>query len=121
MKALPIRVLLVEDNPGDARLLREALAEIGDARFELTHVHQLGEALKRLGEERFDTILLDLSLPGGQGMDTITRVRQGSPGLPIVVLTGLDDEGPAIKAVRAAPTVYLVKGQVARSLLAPAM
>ncbi|TMA11997.1 MAG: GAF domain-containing protein, partial [Deltaproteobacteria bacterium] len=101
--------------------LREALAEIGDAQFELTHVHQLGEALKRLGEERFDTILLDLSLPDGQGMDTITRVREGSPGLPIVVLTGLDDEEVAIKAVRAGAQDYLVKGQVDGSLLARAM
>src|SRR6266850_2960548 len=96
----PIKVLLVEDNPGDARLLREALAEMAGAQFELTHAKRLGEALERFDTERFEVVLLDLSLPDAQGFDTIARVREKSPELPIVVMTGLNDEEMAIKAVR---------------------
>ncbi|HEY2989217.1 MAG TPA: ATP-binding protein [Candidatus Binatia bacterium] len=113
----PIKVLLVEDNPGDARLLREALAEMAGAQFELTHAKRLGEALDRLDAERFEIVLLDLSLPDAQGFDTIARVRKKSPELPIVVMTGLNDEEMAIKAVRAGAQDYLVKGRVDGDLL----
>jgi signal transduction histidine kinase/DNA-binding response OmpR family regulator len=115
------RLLLVEDNPGDARLLQEALREVKNAQFELVHVERLSQALERLGEERFDIILLDLSLPDGKGLDTIVRVHEQTPRVPIVVLTGLDDEEMALRALREGAQDYLVKGQVDGSLLVRAM
>ena len=116
-----IKVLLVEDNPGDARLLREMLVEAAYALFKLTHVERLSEALKRLSEEAFDLVLLDLSLPDGQGLETFTTVHAQAPGVPIVVLTGLDDETLAVRAVQAGAQDYLVKGRVDGDLLMRAM
>jgi signal transduction histidine kinase len=117
----PIKVLLVEDNPGDARLLREYLKESGKAHFELVHVCRLSEALNALKEKSFGAILLDLSLPDAQGLETIDHLR--SPGFvpPIVVLTGLDDEDVAVKAVQQGAQDYLVKGQVDGQLLTRAL
>jgi signal transduction histidine kinase/DNA-binding NarL/FixJ family response regulator len=117
MNALPIKVLLVEDNPGDARLLREALAELSSARFELTHVHRLSEALRRVDEDRFEIILLDLSLPDAHGLDTVVWVHGQVPHLPIVVLTGLEDEKLAAETLRQGAQDYLVKGKVDGNLL----
>ncbi len=91
MTTKTIRVLLVEDNPGDARLLEEALAEApASSAFHLTHVQTLAQTLALLGEERFDLLLLDLGLPDSQGLDALTVVRALAPGTAIVVLTGLD-------------------------------
>lgn len=118
MSILPIKVLLVEDNPGDARLLREALAETARGRFDLTHVDRLGEALLRLEEGRFDIILLDLSLPDAQGLDTVVWAHGQVPHLPIVVLTGLENEELAAEALRQGAQDYLVKGKVDGNLLA---
>ena len=116
-----IRVLLVEDNPGDARLLREMLAEAGATQFKLTHVERLQEALMRLSEGGFDVVLLDLSLPDGYGLDIATQVHTGVPSVPIVVLTGLDDETLAVQAVQKGAQDYLVKGQLDPRLLVRAM
>jgi signal transduction histidine kinase len=102
---------LVEDNRGDARLIREMLKETG-ARFELAHVERLDEGLKRLGEETFDVVLLDLNLADSQGLDTFVRAHAQAPGVPIVVLTGLADEAIGVKAVQGGAQDYLVKGQV---------
>ena len=113
----PIRVLLVEDNPGDARLLREVLSDISSQQFELIHVERLTEALERLDNERLDVILLDLSLPDAQGVDTVVRVRQHASNLPVVVLTGLDDETMALSALQNGAQDYLVKGQIDAPLL----
>jgi len=121
MSDKPIKILLVEDNPGDARLLREILAEVTFTQFELAHVERLSEALKRLGEKRFDVILLDLSLPDSQGFDTFTQVQAQAPQVPIIVLSGLDDESLAVRAVREGVQDYLVKGQMDGNLLARAM
>ena len=105
------KVLLVEDNPGDARLLREFLNEVTSLRFHISHVESLTEALSCLGQEDFDAILLDLSLPDGHGLDNVRRVLEVAPNLPILVLTGLDDEDMALKALRVGAQDYLVKGQ----------
>ena len=107
-----IRVLLVEDNPGDARLLREAVAEVRGPEFEWVTVERLGEALRRLREERFDVVLLDLSLPDARGFETFARAAEEAPNLPIVVLTGLDDEELAVRTVQAGAQDYLVKAHV---------
>ncbi len=116
-----VRILLVEDNPGDARLLRETLVETLFSRFELIHVEELSEGLQRLQQEHFDLILLDLMLPDEQGFGTFTRTHSQAPRVPIIVLTGLDDETLAFKAVREGAQDYLVKGQFDGNLLVRAM
>lgn len=116
----PCRVLLVEDNPGDARLLQEALKECG-ARFELTHVEALARALDRVQQEEFDVVLLDLSLPDEQGLRTFSRMYERAPGTPILVLTGLDDEAMAVRTVHEGAQDYLVKGEVEGRSLVRAM
>jgi signal transduction histidine kinase len=121
MNAEPTKILLVEDNPGDARLLREALRDVRDAQIELAHVGRLDEALGRLKEEQFKVILLDLSLPDSEGIETVVRVQGKAPAVPIVVLTGLDDDKTAVEAVRTGAQDYLVKGQIDGRLLVRAM
>ena len=116
-----VKVLLVEDNPGDVRLLRETLGEVTSIQFELTQVERLDEALEQLDHEHFDVILLDLSLPDVQGFDTFVQVHKQAPGVPIVVLTGFDDETLAVQAVREGAQDYLVKGQIDSNLLVRAM
>jgi signal transduction histidine kinase/DNA-binding NarL/FixJ family response regulator len=113
----PLRVLLVEDNPDDAELLREVLTEIGARHIELVAVQELRAALARLGRERFDLVLLDLSLPVSQGLDTVQRTL-AQPGAPaIVVLTGLEDDQLGAAAVQAGAQDYLIKGQTDATLL----
>jgi signal transduction histidine kinase/DNA-binding response OmpR family regulator len=118
MSSGPIRVLLVEDNQGDARLLRELLKETGRSQFDLVHVDRLSEALRVLRAEPFPVILLDLSLPDAHGLDTIGRLRCQAAGVPIVILTGLNDEEIAVRAVEEGAQDYLIKGQVDGHLLA---
>ena len=116
------RALLVEDNPADARLLKEAVAEVGAARsIELVHVDRLATALQRLKTESFDVVLLDLSLPDESGLQTLIRAHAAAPSVPIVVLTGLDDEALAARAVREGAQDYLVKGRMDGYLLVRAM
>ena len=116
-----LTILLVEDNPGDARLLREYIAEAETVPSALVHVTRLHDALQRLDAESFDVVLLDLSLPDSQGVETCVRVSNHAPGVPIVVLTGLDDETLAINAMQAGAQDYLVKGQIEGPLLMRAM
>ncbi|HEU0012923.1 MAG TPA: hybrid sensor histidine kinase/response regulator [Longimicrobium sp.] len=115
--AAPIRVLLVEDNPGDARLIRVYLAEAGDPGFAVTHADRLGAGLDALAAGGADVVLLDLSLPDAHGTDTVRRTLQAAPEVPIVVLTGLDDESVALDALQHGAEDYLVKGQVDGPLL----
>jgi PAS domain S-box-containing protein len=117
MNGQSIKILLVEDNPGDARLVRTMLLdrdidESTQTIFELTHVERLSEAAKSLAKEVFDVILLDLSLPDGYGLDTVSQVRDAASDVPIVVMSGLSDEALAIKAVQKGAQDYLVKGHV---------
>ncbi|HVI51644.1 MAG TPA: diguanylate cyclase [Candidatus Sulfotelmatobacter sp.] len=104
----PVRVLLVEDNPGDAKLVRYALAESSD--FELFHQATLNGALDWLGKELCNVILLDLGLPDSLGFETITKMRLAAASLPIIVLTGHDDPDFAVMALEAGAQDYLVKG-----------
>jgi len=115
-----LRILLVEDNPGDARLIRETLRDAG-MRFELEHAGRLSAALPLLAACAADVVLLDLSLPDAHGLETVTRALAAGPGVAIVVLTGLDDESVAIQAVQAGAQDYLVKGQVEPGTLARAL
>jgi PAS domain S-box-containing protein len=112
IESKPIKVLLVEDNPGDARLMQLTLAEVTSVQFALTCVDKLHSALDCLAKEPFDAVLLDLSLPDSQGFDTFTKVHEQFPEVPTVVLTGLNDETFALRAVQEGAQDYLVKGQV---------
>ena len=95
-----IKILLIEDNPGDARLIRELLAEANDVLFDIEWANQLSKGLDHLSAESFDAILLDLSLPDSFGIDTLLNVKKQAPKIPILILTGLDDESIALKALR---------------------
>jgi diguanylate cyclase (GGDEF)-like protein/PAS domain S-box-containing protein len=111
-------LLLVEDNPGDARLLREMLNEQGSQHTELTHVQYMREAEKHLAEHTVDLILLDLGLPDTHGLAAVRRAHTVAPRVPLVVLTGMDDEVLASQALQEGAQDYLIKGQIdARGLL----
>jgi PAS domain S-box-containing protein/putative nucleotidyltransferase with HDIG domain len=112
MSDRPATVLLIEDNPGDARLIRQMLAEGGDTRVQLECVDRLSTGLERLVEGGIDIVLLDLGLPDSQGFDTFTKTYAQASGLPIVVLSGLTDEQLAIKTVQEGAQDYLVKGHL---------
>jgi PAS domain S-box-containing protein len=112
MEGEKIRILLIEDNPGDARLLRELLAAKDGASFNLEHEDRLSTALARLAQGDTDVILLDLSLPDSQGLDGLNKICAQAPKVPIVVLSGLSDEAVAINAVQEGAQDYLVKGSV---------
>ena len=117
MSTEPTKVLLVEDNLGDARLLYEGMEEALPDQFRMTHVRRLSEALEYLWEETCDVVLLDLGLPDSHGLDTLVVTRAQAPGVPIVVLTGFQDEALAVEALKAGAQDYLVKGQVDSKLL----
>jgi signal transduction histidine kinase/CheY-like chemotaxis protein len=109
-----MRLLLVEDCEDDALLIRESLC---DANIQIEHADRLSSAFERLAGCSFDAVLLDLSLPDAQGLESIRRVRSEVPRIPIVVLTGLNDEEMAVKAVEHGAQDYLIKGQVDGPLL----
>jgi len=117
-----IRVLLIEDNPGDARLIQEELSDslpfcYENTQFLLLHANRLSQGLECLSNERLDIILLDLGLPDSLGLDTFTKLYEYSPQVPIIVLTGFDDEKLAVKAVGDGAQDYLVKGKIDKNLL----
>lgn len=116
-----IKVLLVEDNPGDVFLLQEFLGDVTTTVVELMPVERLSEAFICLAKETFDVILLDLSLPDSQGWDTFVRTHRQAKATPIIVLTGIDDETLAIRAMQEGGQDYLVKGQVTGDLLVRSM
>jgi diguanylate cyclase (GGDEF)-like protein/PAS domain S-box-containing protein len=105
-------LLLVEDNPGDARLLREMLNEPGSRDTELTHVERMSDAEKHLAEHPVDIILLDLGLPDAHGLVAVRRAHLAAPRVPLVVLTGTDDEAQASMALQEGAQDYLIKGQI---------
>lgn len=117
----PIKVLLIEDNLGDARILCELLQQYHGTPFELVHVERLSDALISIDEKSCGVILLDLTLPDADGLDTISRLRRHAERVPIVVLTGLDDEDVAVEAIEQGAQDYLIKGQVDGPLLARAL
>lgn len=106
------RILLVEDNEGDARLLREMLRESGSNEAVINHVEKMADAEVELAERGADIILVDLGLPDADGLTAVRRARRAAPGIPIVVLTGLDDSTLAIQALQEGAQDYLVKGQI---------
>lgn len=113
-----IEILLVEDNPAHADSIEELLIEAEQTLFTITNVQRLGSALKLLSEVNFDAILLDLSLPDSQGLDTIAQTKAKAQNIPIIVLTALNDRNNAIAALRQGAQDYLVKGKFDGELLA---
>ncbi len=110
MEQRRLKILLVEDNPGDARLVEEILAEAGRSGFDITPLERCEPAVAALKDSNFDVVLLDLSLPDSKGLETVSRVTAAAPQVPIVIMTGLDDEETAIAAAKMGAQDYLVKG-----------
>ena len=112
-----VRILLVEDDPDDVWVIRNLLGDRWDGPFDLVHVELLSAALERCDKDTFDVVLLDLALPDSRGLETFFAMHAGAGEVPIVVLTGYNDETTAVKAVQAGAQDYLVKGQVDDNLL----
>jgi PAS domain S-box-containing protein len=112
MEDKTIRVLLIEDNPDDAKLIRRKLARSGYGQFTVTPTTRLKEGLEYLARDGADLVLSDLGLPDSHGLDTVTKILCEAPHIPVVVLSGFDDEALAIKALQLGAQDYLVKGQM---------
>jgi len=112
------KILLVEDNPGDARLVREMLKDIQGEPFILEHTEYLASALHIIKENSVDIILLDLSLPDSQGLKTFCTIQGHASRSPVIVLSGLDDKAIAIEAVKKGAQDYLIKGEIEGNVLA---
>jgi PAS domain S-box-containing protein/putative nucleotidyltransferase with HDIG domain len=121
MNDVPINVLLIEDNPGDVRLIQEMLAEGGGVRFKLVCADRLTAGLDRLAANDIGLVLLDLGLPDSQGFDTFAKMNAQVPQVPIIVLSGLTDEELAIKTVQEGAQDYLVKDKLDSDLLVRAI
>ena len=117
----PLHILIVEDNPTDVLLLREMFSAERPDSFQLSHLSTLGEALNYLAECSPDIVILDLGLPDGDGVDNVRRVRRAAPHIPVVVLTGRDDDESVAQAMREGAQDYLVKGQIGNRALPHAL
>ena len=115
------KVLLVEDNPGDAQLIEIMLADSGSDFFVLETVERLQQGLRRVRRGDVGVVLLDLSLPDSQGLATFSQLHAEAPSIPIIVLSGLNDTTVAVQAVQEGAQDFLVKGQVDGQLLVRAM
>ncbi|RJQ56740.1 MAG: EAL domain-containing protein [Nitrospiraceae bacterium] len=116
MTAKKINILLIEDNPGDVRLIREMLGR-SELAYSLEHAGTLTDGLARLKGHIYDVILLDMSLPDGSGLDSVPEIKKVAPKMPIVMLTGLDDEETAVSALQLGVQDYLLKDRIDRTLL----
>ena len=112
MKTKALQVLLVEDNAGDVRLLREMFSKERPGSFEITHLLRMSEAEAHLAKGGVDIVLLDMGLPDEHGLDTVRRSLAAAPAVPVIVLTGLDDETLASEAMKGGAQDYLIKGQI---------
>ena len=113
-----IRVLLVEDHLGEADLVMENLANAGVAAFKVTHVGTVYSAVRLLSEDRFDVVLLDLSLPDSYGLETVVAVREVNARLPIVVISGIRNPRLPDQACRWGVERFLNKDEIDADLLA---
>lgn len=113
----PLRLLIIEDDIVDRKLLERLLAQSTLGACDVRNADRLATALTLLREHSFDVVLLDLGLPDSQGMESVSRLQVHAPHVPIIVLSGLDDENTATQAVQMGVQDYLIKGQVDASLL----
>ncbi len=107
-----LRLLLVEDSITDAALLQEYMLSNADWHIDLTVAASINDALEYIKNNQLDAVLLDLTLPDSEGLETVARIKDAKSEVPIVVLTGIDDENVGIEALRIGAQDYLVKGQV---------
>ena len=107
-----MNILIVDDDSTDVRFLQELLTEAGAESSHFVHVETLTTALQRLQEELFEIVLLDFFLPGSQGLESLHRLREQTPDVPIVFLTGLNDEELGHQMIKGGAQGYIVKGQV---------
>jgi signal transduction histidine kinase len=121
MKEKALQVLVVEDNAGDVRLLREMFSKENPEAFEFTHLLRMSEAEAHLAKGGVDIVLLDMGLPDGHGIDTVRRAHAAAPQVPVIVLTGLDDEALAASAMAEGAQDYLIKGQIENRALPRAL
>lgn len=112
MKSDKLTLLVIEDNPGDVRLIREMLKEASNRPYSIEWADRLSTGLKLLAEQNPDLVLLDPGLPDCQGLETLDRLHDLSPQTPIVIMTGLDDESIGMTAVRRGAQDYLIKGKI---------
>ena len=116
-----IKILLIEDNPGDARLVHQFLTDSVDSQFDCNETDRLATGLKSIARGGIDIVLLDLGLPDSNGLDTLRKMLENFPELPVVVFTGIADEELGVNAVHEGAQDYLVKGQVNSNLLVRAI
>jgi len=107
-----LKILLVEDNPGDAFLVEEMLEDIQEVNAEITHIETLKEAITELEQSVYDVVLLDLGLPDSEGLNALKKVLEIDLGFPVIVITGLDDGKTGNEAVKSGAQSYMVKGQL---------
>jgi signal transduction histidine kinase len=112
MRGKTLHVLVVEDNAGDARLLREMFGKEKEGSFQLTHLLRMSDAEAHLAKGGVDIVLLDMGLPDAHGIETVRRAHAVAPGVPLIVLTGLEDEALAAEAMKEGAQDYLIKGQI---------
>ena len=112
-----IKILLIEDNPGDARLIQEYLCDLKNIEYSLHVADLLSKGIEILENEFIDVVLLDLKLPDGEGLSNVEQIFSVAPNIPVIILTGLDDENTAIGAVKMGAQDYLVKDKVESELL----
>ncbi len=121
MSKKALQVLLVEDNAGDARLLREMFSKETPGSFELSHLTHMQDAEARLASGGVDIVLLDMGLPDGHGLETLRRARAAAPDVVMIVMTGLEDEALAAEAMKEGAQDYLIKGQIENRALPRAL
>ena len=112
-----IKILLIEDNSGDAYLIEEHLEEFANFSYEFERVGTLNEALDVLKKQRYDVILLDIVLPDSDGVSTFFRIHDQNPLIPIIVLTEFVDEAIGAYSVKKGAHDFFVKGQTEGRLL----
>jgi DNA-binding response OmpR family regulator len=113
----PIRILLVEDNPTDLMLVRELFATSPGVDFDIEQASRLAEALDLLKQKTFDVVLLDLGLPDSNGVDTFAQFHRQAPGVPILVLTGLEDEKAGLAAMQSGAQDFIGKKRIQNRLI----
>jgi len=117
MNSANIKVLLIEDDPGDVGIVREMLTGDTAEGFQIEHCERLSTGIERLIKGNIDVVLLDLNLPDCQGLETFKKLHIKEPTMPVVVISGLDDDAAALEAVQRGAQDYLIKGQVSSRLI----
>ncbi len=116
-----LQILLVEDNPGDVRIIKEIFKDIKSMNVELTNVSTLADAQEKISKIKLDLVLLDLSLPDGYKLEGVKRICTMYPNIPVIVLTGLRDEQISIDAIKIGAQDYMIKDQIDEYILAKAI